>query len=588
MKQSLFAISLLVLSSLVLALGFTPIKARAEKNQANHTEPAAQFVPGRLLVKFRDDIMPAHARNVIAALGARDASEIPNIGVHILDLPYQASEQAFVNAFKARAEVEFAELDSIVAPAEVVPNDPWYANTEWHLRKISAPSAWDITTGSSSVVIAILDTGVNSSHEDLSGNMVPGWNVYANNSDSSDITGHGTLVAGTAAALSNNGIGVTSVAWHSRLMPVRVTDGNGMATYSNMAAGLTWAADHGARVANLSFNNVDGATVTSAAKYFQQKGGVVVTSAGNDGISSSAANNSSLINVSATDPNDALYSWSNRGSNIDLAAPGYVYTTSRAGGYTNAAGTSVAAPIVSGVAALVLSLNPALTPAQLLDILTQSADDLGSTGWDSNYGYGRVNARRAVELAGGSQPGDTTSPVVQFVAPSSGATLSGTTNIQISATDNVGVTSISASIDGVPQSSGTGGTYSLSWDTTKAANGAHTIVATALDAAGNAATTSVSVVLSNVAPVAPTVAITAPTNNSTVSGNVSVYVRVTGSGIMRVELYVDGKLQNTSTASPYTTKWNARREANGPHVLQCVVYDTFGNIVSSAPVTVLK
>src|SRR6185369_4047715 len=114
---------------------------------------------------------------------------------------------------RSQPEVVFAELDRIYEPQTVTPNDPWYANWEWHLKKISAPTAWSTTTGSNSVTIAIIDTGVYASHEDLASKLVSGWNVYSNNSDTSDVYGHGTQVAGAAAAASNNGLGVASVCW---------------------------------------------------------------------------------------------------------------------------------------------------------------------------------------------------------------------------------------------------------------------------------------------------------------------------------------------------------------------------------------
>src|SRR5438445_434046 len=155
--------------------------------------------------------------------------------------------------------------------------------------------------------------------------MLPGWNVYDNNSDTSDVYGHGTSVAGVAAATSNNGAGVASVAWGCKLLPVRISDLNGYATYSTIASGLTYAADHGARVANVSFRASDSSTVASAAQYFQSKGGVVAMAAGNESTFVSSADNPYVLTVSATDSNDALTSWSNTGNNIDLAAPGRVF-----------------------------------------------------------------------------------------------------------------------------------------------------------------------------------------------------------------------------------------------------------------------
>src|SRR6185369_14948071 len=162
-----------------------------------------------------------------------------------------------------------AELDRILPPAEVTPNDPWFGSWEWYLTKIGAPAASSTTTGDKSIIIAILDTGVESTHPDLQAKLVPGWNIYDNNSDTRDVYGHGTVVAGTVAASSNNGQGVASIAWNCPIMPVRISALDGTAAYSAMAIGLTWAADHGARVANLSYMASNSSTVRSAASYFQ-------------------------------------------------------------------------------------------------------------------------------------------------------------------------------------------------------------------------------------------------------------------------------------------------------------------------------
>src|SRR5262249_38704461 len=152
-------------------------------------------------------------------------------------------------------------------------------------------------------------------------------------------------------------------------------------------------------------------------------------------------------------------------NNVDLSAPGVnISTTTNGGAYGAGSGTSFSAPIVAGVAALVISVNPALTPAQVTSVLEQSADDLGSPGWDPSYGWGRVNAARAVSMAGGSMA-DTTPPTVSINSPAPGAAVSGIVSVQVVATDNVGVSSVSLSVDGT--SLGTDGTspYSFSWNT---------------------------------------------------------------------------------------------------------------------------
>jgi subtilisin family serine protease len=241
---------------------------------------------------------------------------------------------------------------------------------------------------------------VDSTHPDLTSKIVPGWNFANNNSDTSDVYGHGTAVAGAAAASSNNGTGVASVAWGCLILPVRVSDTQGNAPASLIANGLRWAADNGARVANISYNVSGNATVSNAAKYFQQAGGVVTVSAGNDAAFISSQDNRYVLTVSATDNLDNSAYYTNTGNNIDLSAPGSViYTTLSGGGYGYASGTSFSAPIVAGVAALVMSANSSLTPTKVQDTLKQSADDKGPAGWDPRYGSGRVNAAAAVTLA---------------------------------------------------------------------------------------------------------------------------------------------------------------------------------------------
>src|SRR5260221_317507 len=179
---------------------------------AQRPQAPQPFVPGRLLVQFKPEATAEQVRNLLASANSQDTATLPRIGVHILQLPPQVSETALAHAFALRPEVAFAEVDRIRKP-DMTPNDPNYPS-EWHLPKISAPSAWDMTTGSSSIVVAILDTGVDGTHPDLAPQMVAGWNFYDNNSDTSDVYGHGTAVAGTVAAASNNGSGVASVAWN--------------------------------------------------------------------------------------------------------------------------------------------------------------------------------------------------------------------------------------------------------------------------------------------------------------------------------------------------------------------------------------
>jgi thermitase len=147
--------------------------------EVGFTQHRPDFVPGRVLVKFRPEVSPVQVQSIVAAAGARIAGQIPRIGVLVLQLPPNASEVAYARAFRQRRDVVFAELDHII-PLALTPNDPLYAPSSgrgWHLAKIGAPNAWDTTLGSNRVIVAVLDTGVDGAHPDLAPNLVPGWNI---------------------------------------------------------------------------------------------------------------------------------------------------------------------------------------------------------------------------------------------------------------------------------------------------------------------------------------------------------------------------------------------------------------------------
>src|SRR5438876_1292887 len=190
---------------------------------------SGRVVPGRLLVKPRAGIDESALQQLFAAHGARQHSAIHQINLRILNVP-EAARDHVLEALQHHPGIEFAELDAIVPPS-FTPNDPSFKN-QWHLPKMGCPSAWDITFGSSTVTIAICDTGVDATHPDLAAAIVPGWNFYDNNSDTRDVYGHGTGVAGTAAAMGNNGVGVAGAAMNCRIMPVRISDTNGYTLYS--------------------------------------------------------------------------------------------------------------------------------------------------------------------------------------------------------------------------------------------------------------------------------------------------------------------------------------------------------------------
>ena len=553
--------------------------------------PRIQAQPGnsstRILVQPKNTIDEQQLQKVFASLGAKQEDIIHQINVRILSVPEGVRDHV-IDALNHRPDIEFAEVDALV-PHSFTPNDPQFSS-QWHLAKMKCPTAWDSTRGSSGVIIAICDSGVDATHPDLAANIVSGWNFYDNNSDTSDIDGHGTGVAGTAAAVGNNGAGVSGVAMNCRIMPIRVSDATGYAYYSTMANAVTYAADHGVRVANLSFKASNSSSVRSAAQYLNSKGGVLTVSAGNDGLFDLTADNPYVLTVSATDSTDTLASWSSTGNNVDLAAPGVsVLLTMEGGGYGWGSGTSFSAPCVAGVAALVISANPGLSATGVMDILKQTADDLGAPGWDSSYGYGRVNAYEAVLAAGGNPAPDTTPPIVAITSPVSGTTVSGITSINVSASDNVGVTKVELYINGSLVSTSTSATLTFSWNTTLAINGSYTLLAKAYDAAGNSSSSARTVNVLNVSldTTRPTVNIISPTSGSTLAATVNVTMSASDNlGVTKVELYLNGSLFASSSSANPSFAWDTTTVANGSYTFQAKAYDAAGNVGVSALVNV--
>ena len=446
----------------------------------------------------------------------------------------------------------------------------------------------------SGVTIAILDSGVLSTHPDLAANLVPGWNFFDNNSNTADVYGHGTQVAGAAAAISNNGVGVAGVAGAAKIMPIRVTDTSGYGYYSTISQGITYAADHGARVANASFASLySSSSVQSAAQYMKSKGGLFVVAAGNSGTNDGSPATTTMIPVSATAGNDAITSWSSYGSYVAVAAPGLgIWSTTADGSYASVSGTSFSSPITAGVLALMMAANPALSSGQVEGLLYSTAVDLGTAGRDVYYGYGRVDAAAAVAAAKATVAADTQPPSVTISAPLGGNTVGGLTAVNVSASDNVGVTRVELRVNGSTIATDTVSPYQFSWDTTTLSNGTATVAAYAFDAAGNsAATTSVSVNVANAInnlvadTTPPLVSISNPTNGSKVSGTVAISVAASdnaGAAGIKQLLYIKGQQKASGTGSSLSYSWNTRKIASGSYTITAVATDAAGNKSSSS------
>lgn len=460
---------------------------------AERPEPAGR----RVLVGFRPGTgaQTAETRaDVVRQRGGTIHRSLRLVSVVSATLSPEAIEK-----LRAQSDVAYVEDDVVLHALG--------QTTAWGVNRIDADLAWPAGNTGQGVKVAILDTGIDPTHPDLG--LGGGVNFVGsirdgstNAADWSDRHGHGTHVAGIVAA-RNNTMGVVGVAPEATLWAVKVLSDSGSGYTSDIIQGLDWCAANGIRVASMSLGGGGTLSLQAACDRVFSQGVVLVAAAGNSaGPVMYPAAYSSVIAVSASDSRDLRASFSNYGPQIALAAPGVsIYSTYKGGSYASMSGTSMACPHVSGAAALAWASG--LTSAQAVrDRLTTTAEDLGAKGFDTSYGYGLVDAQRAAGGSGGGTTPVDNPPTVSITAPGQGATVARTITVQGTATDDKGVAQVEFLVDGarigVDSSGGDG--WSASWDTTRSADGQHTVVATATDTAGKTASSSVTVTVRNATP----------------------------------------------------------------------------------------
>ncbi len=414
---SILAVALMALSAFSSLAFAAPADIATQRATVHISDKSADVVVQADGVGAFDKVS-----GIVAAKGAHVSVSSRSAG--ILTLKASDVNDALLKEIAAVPGVQDIASE-VKAHTLFTPNDQ-FRNLQWGLQTINAYSAWDITTGSHDVVIGELDTGINWRHPDLAANIwsspqgYHGYNFVKNNNtpmddnvNSYDDAGnwrpntdvyHGTHVAGVIAAGINNGMGVAGMA-QVKLMAVKVMNESGEGTDVLVSLGLKWAVDNGADIVTMSLG-VDGMSTVlqNAVTYASEHGVVMIAASGNSGEShvSYPASYPQVIAVGAVDESDRRASFSNWGTGLELMAPGLnIYSTKASSEYQYLSGTSTAAPFVAGVVGLMLSVNPALTPLRIREVLNSTATDLGNAGYDESTGWGIVDAFRAVENVSG-------------------------------------------------------------------------------------------------------------------------------------------------------------------------------------------
>ncbi|MGC8818636.1 MAG: S8 family serine peptidase [Athalassotoga sp.] len=403
-------------------VSFAPSYQNTNWQIQKYTGP--DYIPGQVIVGFKSGIRPSTLSlypspfkyNVVSTL------QTPNYEINASLITVSTSVERAVDYFKSLPDVAYAEPNYIVH-ALSIPDDPYF-NKQWYLQNIETPQAWNVSTGANTVIVAVVDTGVSSTHPDLQNILVPGYNFVNSTTNTMDDFGHGTFVAGIIDADTNNGIGIAGINWggsnSTKIMPIVVLGPDGSGSVYNVSQGIIYAVEHGAKVINLSLGgpNYD-QTEQLACQYAYNNNVVVVAAAGNNSSNTLdyPAAFPTVIPVASVAPSGSSYTlahYSNYSSTVICAPGGQMYsqndpngvfsttysTSTNTNGYGYGQGTSFAAPQVSAIAALMIAHN-ITGVANITKILEKTATYIGP---QSTFGYGLVNAYNAVTYNGGWEP----------------------------------------------------------------------------------------------------------------------------------------------------------------------------------------
>lgn len=502
----------------------------------------------------------------------------PLAGGVAVDVPAGQVAEA-TDALRSDPAVSYVEPDHVAHMATTTPDDAAYAS-QWGIAKTRVNTAWDTTRGSGSVIVAVVDTGV-APLPDLAGRLLPGKDFVNDDSNPTDDNGHGTMTAGVIAASGNNGTGIAGICWACKILPVKVLDAGGSGSYSDIAQGIRYAADHGAQIINLSLGgSADAQVLRDAVAYAVSLGSLVIAAAGNDG--SVAAHYPAAIPdvlaVGASTASDARYPWSNYGSGwVDIAAPGCNPAQAVNGVVGQFCGTSSATPFTAGVAALLASTTPRPYALAIRRALMSSAVPLAGN-W-VGLSSGRVDAAAALAALPSVLASDTAAPGTSFRLPLPGSVSRGVVSVGARASDDVGVARVQLLLGSRLIGTDLTSPYAFRWDSS-AYNGPVTLTVRAYDWSGKAGTSQQVVTVDNTPPA---VRIASAPAGGTRHVARTAYVAA-GSfdryGVRTMELLVNGKVAQRYAGTSHTFAVQTWRYGTSMTV-RVRAYDRIGNFADT-------
>ncbi|MNS39646.1 Thermophilic serine proteinase precursor [compost metagenome] len=409
MKQTKITLSLVAAAVMLTACGQAQIAAPVGQVAASSKDrPAMAAKNGLAAAKAEIVVMTDSAQAPsVADAKAIDSFSFKGTTYHLMTVSSKSAIQKVLGAVRGQKGVRTADANPMMYALGGAPDDEFYS-MQYGMQQKQVPDAWRATKGDPNMIVAVIDTGVDYTHPDLKERVIlgqdftfrPGWIFNRKDKDGPmDDNAHGTHCAGIIGAIANNGVGIAGVAPDSKIMAVKVLGGEGGGSQYDVMKGVAYAVTNGAKVINMSLGGT--ATTSVERKFYEAavaSGALIVAAAGNsaDGLGFPAAY-PGILSVGATDSGGNLARFSNHDETMSVTAPGVgILSTIPGNTYAKFSGTSMAAPFVSGVAALVWSAHPEWTAEQVKSHIERTATDKGAPGVDSLYGHGEVNVQAAL------------------------------------------------------------------------------------------------------------------------------------------------------------------------------------------------